>query len=201
MINQVNMDGVSSYGTTASVPKGGYVVRILGVTVKQNSKGQYLELGCDIAEGEYAGIFLQDFRGQTSEPKKWHCNAFVNVPLGNNTEQDGWTKRAFKTFYESLEASNPNYHFDWDETKIKGLMVGALFSGREYRGNDGNVYEAVAINGWTSVDNIRTGKYKLLKDKHLKEQAAGGSFGGNVSVTSSSPNGFSVPGADDDLPF
>ena len=69
MINQVNMDGVRSYGTTASVPKGGYVVKILGVNVKQNSKGQYLELGCDIAEGEYAGIFLQDFRGQTSEPK------------------------------------------------------------------------------------------------------------------------------------
>ena len=53
MINRVNMDGVKPYGDSNILPKGGYVMKILGVTVKQNRVGQYLELSCDVCEGEY----------------------------------------------------------------------------------------------------------------------------------------------------
>lgn len=191
MINKVNMDGVQSYGNgAASVPKGGYVVEIKKVEVKQNRAGQYLEMLCDIAEGEYKDVFAADYRAQTSEPKKWHCIAFVNVPSDDGSERDGWTKRSFKTFYEALEASNQGYHFDWDETKIKGLKIGGLFAGREYEANDGSVRESVGIAGWTSVDNIRTGKYKLPQDKKLK----------NRSQTAAASDGF-TPVNDSDLPF
>ena len=48
MINRVNMDGVKPYGDSNILPKGGYVMKILGVTVKQNRVGQYLELSCDV---------------------------------------------------------------------------------------------------------------------------------------------------------
>ena len=91
MINRVNMDGVKPYGDSNILPKGGYVMKILGVTVKQNRVGQYLELSCDVCEGEYKDFFANDYRNQ-SDPKKWHCNAFVNVPRDDGTEKDGWTK-------------------------------------------------------------------------------------------------------------
>lgn len=194
MIRKANMDGVVGYGDgVAQVPKGGYVCKILQCLVKENSKGQYLELSCDIAEGEYKDVFATDYRNQSgdSSAKKWHCNAFVNVPLDNGTEQDGWTKRAFKTFIDALEDSNAGYHFDWDDSKIKGLMVGGLFVSQEYRGRDGSIRTSTTIGGWTSAQKIRDGKYKLPKDKVLKDSAP--RSGGN--------DGFTPISDDSDLPF
>lgn len=187
MINKVNMDGIKPYGESSMLPKGGYVMKILGVEVKQNSKGQYLQVSCDVVEGEYKDFFAEDYRAQ-SEPKKWHCNAFVNVPRDDGTEQDGWTKRAFATFIDSLEQSNSGFHFDWDETHLKGLLVGGLFSFREYEGQDGTVRQGTNLASWTSVEKIRTGRYKLPKDRPLKRD------------TPSASNGF-TPVLDDDLPF
>ena len=154
MINRVNMDGVKPYGDSNILPKGGYVMKILGVTVKQNRVGQYLELSCDVCEGEYKDFFANDYRNQ-SDPKKWHCNAFVNVPRDDGTEKDGWTKRAFATFIDALEQSNNGYHFDWDETKMKGLIVGGLFV----------------------IDKVRNNKFKLPKDKLLKREDSSSSSG------------------------
>lgn len=168
MINKVNMDGIKGYGEgSATVPKGGYVVRIMGAVAKQNSVGQYLEVSVDIAEGEYKDIFATDYRAQTGENKKWHCTAFVNVPKDDGTERDNWTKRSFQTFIDALEQTNEQYRFDWDETKMKGLLVGAIFAGREWEDRDGNVHESTSIARWAPADKIRTGRYKMPEDKKL----------------------------------
>lgn len=185
MINRVNMDGVKPYGDVNILPKGGYVMKILGVSVKQNRVGQYLELACDVVEGEYKDFFMEDYRNQ-SDPKKWHCNAFVNVPRDDGSEKDGWTKRSFATFIDALESSNPNYKFDWDETKLKGLTVGGLFVNREYENQNGEIRQGTTLKSWTSVEKIRAGKYKLPKDQLLER--------------STSSSGF-TPVSDDDLPF
>ena len=187
MINKVNLDGVKAYGDVQILPKGGYVMKILGVEVKQNRVGQYLELSCDVCEGEYKDFFATDYRAQ-DDPKKWHCNAFVNVPKDDGTQQDGWTKRSFKTFIDALEASNPNYHFDWDETKMKGLIIGGLFVNREYRSSYGDIRESTTLASWTTADKIRSGNYKLPKDKPLKENRQESS-------------GFTPVPNDSDLPF
>ncbi len=190
MINRVNMDGVKGYSDgAAGVPKGGYVCKIMGVTVKQNKVGQYLEVSCDIAEGEYSGVFTEDYRNQSGENKKWHCNAFVNVPLDNGTERDGWTKRSFQTFIDALEGSNPKYHFDWDETRMKGLLVGAIFGVREWEDRDGNIHESTSIARWTPADKIRSGKYRVPEDKRISDAAE-----------PKNANGFTTVD-DSDLPF
>ena len=41
-----------AYGDYDVLPKGGYVVKILGAEVCNNSVGQYVKISCDIAEGE-----------------------------------------------------------------------------------------------------------------------------------------------------
>ena len=47
-----------AYGDYEALPKGGYVVKILGAELCSNSVGQYVKISCDIAEGEYAGFCL-----------------------------------------------------------------------------------------------------------------------------------------------
>ena len=115
------------------------------------------------------------------------------MPNDDGTEQDGWTKRKFKTFTDALEDSNPGYHFDWDESKFKGLIVGALFNEREYEKNDGSIGRALNFAQVISVDRVRSGNYKLPDDKLLKRSSGGGT----------GDDGFmNIPdGVDDELPF
>ena len=182
-----------SYGSFKTLPKGGYVVKIMGATVKDGKYGQYVEISMDIAEGEYKDFFAKDYQNQTGEDKKWHCKYLLNVPLDDGSEKDGWTKRRFRTFTEALEESNPGYTFDWDESKFKGLLIGALFNEREYEKTDGSIGKAVSLAQVTSVDKIRSGDYTLPKDRLLNKSGSGGS----------SNDGFmKIPeGVDQELPF
>ena len=49
-----------AYGDYDVLPKGGYVVKILGAEVCNNSVGQYVKISCDIAEGEHAGFYAKE---------------------------------------------------------------------------------------------------------------------------------------------
>lgn len=187
-------DKVQGYGNSAQLPKGGYIMEILGVSQEMNSNGTYYKISADVKEGEHAGFFTRDYRSQTSEDKKWRCNFLLNEPKDDGTEQDAWTKRKFKTFTEALEDSNPGYHFDWDEQKFKHKLIGGLFNEREYRANDGSIRRATNWGGVCTVDRIRSGDYQLPKDKTLD---------GNRYVPVPDTSGFvNVPdGTQEELPF
>lgn len=188
----VNMDGVRGFQDRETLPlgNGGYVVRIMGAVEKQNSVGNYLEVSCDIAEGDYKDFFANDYRSQTGDPKKWHCTKFINLPKDDGTEKDDVTKSILKTFMDALEGSNPGYHWDWDESKLKGKIVGGLFREEEYLGRtDNNVYTSVKLASWTTADKIRTGKFKPLKKKCLK------------TYEPSTPSGAFTAVDDEQLPF
>ena len=179
------------YSTFQALPKGGYVVQIKGASVHENKVGQYVKIAADISEGEYKGFFSRDYESQTGEDKKWHCYLLLNVPLDDGSEKDGWTKRRFKTFTEALEESNPGYHFDWDESKFKGLYIGALFNEREYEKSDGSIGSATNLEQVISVEKVRKGDYTLPKDRLLKR--TGGSKNDDFM---DAPSGMS-----EELPF
>lgn len=188
----VNMDGVRGYQDRETLPlgNGGYVLRIMGATEKINSVGSYLEVSCDIAEGEYKDFFTSDYKAQTGDNKKWHCTKFINLPKDDGSEKDGWTKSHLKTFMDALEGSNPGYHWDWDESKLKGKIVGGLFREEEYLGRtDNNIYTSVKLASWTTADKIRTGKFKQLKKKCLN------------TYEPSTPSGAFTAVDDEQLPF
>ena len=187
-------DKVQGYQDRPQLPVGGYIMRIMGAEVKENRIGQYVQVSMDIAEGQYKDFFAEDYRAQ-DQNKKWHCNYLLNVPLDDGSEKDGWTKRRFKTFTEALEASNDGYHFDWDEKKFKGLMIGGLFNIREWKTDDGQRGRSTNLAQVCSVEKIRTGKYKLPKDQLLKDSDSADS-----SSTNTTSGGFTVV-HDDDLPF
>ena len=184
---------VKAYSEFPTLPKGGYVLKIMGVSVKTNSNGKYLQIGCDIAEGEYKDFFTKQYTNDTRDTKKWGCNYLLSLPKDDGTEQDGWTKRSFKTFTEALEDSNNGYHFDWDEQKFKGKLIGGLFNEREYQKTDGSIGRATNLDRVCAVEKIRKGDYKLPEDKLIKK------FGNNTSGM----DGFvNVPeGTSEELPF
>lgn len=200
MIHRWNdYDKVKGYGDYQMLPKGGYVVKILVVSVGSTRDGRdYLKLSCDVIEGEYANFYTQQYRENKNEDKKWGCNFLVNIPTDDGSEQDGWTKRSFRTFIDAVEESNNGYHWDWNETKLKGLIFGGIFNMREYEKTDGSIGQATNFARCTSAEKIRTGKFQIPADKLLKKQESGGY----------NPNGYadgfmSIPDSADSegLPF
>lgn len=163
-------DKVVPYGMTRKLPKGGYVLVIKGAEICQNSRGEYVKILCDVAEGDCKGFFLSDFTQQPPESRKWHCNYLLSIPNDDGSEQDSWTKRKFKTFTNALEESNEGYHFDWDERKFKGKRIGGIFNEREYMGNDNKSHMATNLALMCSVENIRSGNFQIPEDKMLSER-------------------------------
>lgn len=190
-----DFDKVQGYQERRQLPVGGYVMRIMGAEIKENRIGQYVQISMDIADGEYKDFFADDYRSQdgSQRDKVWHCTFLLNVPNDDGSERDNWTKRRFKTFTDALEASNHGYHFDWDEKKFKGLLIGGLFNLREWErdGRSGTVTNLAQV---CSVEKIKSGKYTLPKNQTLSKNEAGKGTGESGSSS------FTVVN-DSDLPF
>lgn len=184
---------VKAYSDFPTLPKDGYILKIMGVSVQTNSNGKYLQIGCDIAEGEYKDFFAEQYKNDQRSEKKWGCNFLLSIPKDDGSEKDGWTKRSFKTFITALEESNNGYHFDWDEQKFKGKLIGGLFNEREYQKKDGTIGRATNLDRVCAAEKIRKGDYKLPEDKLIKKS------GNNTSGM----DGFvNVPeGTNEELPF
>lgn len=198
MIKRFNdYEQTKAYGNYEQLPKGGYVLQIKSVETRTNSTGDYLFISADIYEGDYIQFFTKEYKNQQSEDKKWHCNYLLNIPADDGSERDGWTKRKFKTFTEALEDSNSGYHFDWDEQKFKGMLIGGLFNEREYETQKGDIRRAINWGGVVSVDKIRSGDYTLPNDKLLDR-----GYNQPSSPATNSNDFMSIPdGFEEESPF
>lgn len=168
-------EDTKAYGEIQQLPKGGYELLVMGVQVENNSKGSYMKIACDISYGEYLGFFKTDYDNQQTEDKKWHCNYLLSIPNDDGSEQDGWTKRRFKTVMEAFEDSNKGYHWNWDEQTLKGKKIGGLFNIREYESN-GKVRNATNLAQLVSVKTIKDGTFKLPEDKLLNKKPSADGF-------------------------
>lgn len=159
-----------SGGSFEKLPAGGYVARIMDANEVSYDWGSVIVIEFDIVEGQYKDFFEKDFSAQDREDKRWRGVYRLRIPMDDGSERDGWTKRSFGNAIWALEASNPGYHFDWDEKKFVGKLVGVLFRNREweYNGNTGWASECCAL---TSVPEIRANTFKMPKDKPLNKPA------------------------------
>ena len=124
------------------LPAGGYVVKIMDVKLVHNDWGDILLLSFDVEEGDKKGFFRDDYRGQTYEDKKWRGTYRLRIPADDGSDKDAWAKNAFNNAMFAFEDSNKGFRFDWDENKLKGLLVGALFRNEEWEMN--------GRTGWTT---------------------------------------------------
>lgn len=193
MIKRFDIEKTKEYGDFQMLPRGGYVCVIMGAKIEERDDGsQVVVIALDIAEGEYAAYFQTDLKNQTGDNKVWHCRYWLNVPKDDGSEHDEWDKRKFKTFTTALEKSNDGYKFDWDENKFAGKLIGGLFNYREFETSSGTISEAPNLAQFRSVDAIRSGDYKIPKDKKLA---------GFTPIQASTENVDSLAAAEIDIPF
>ena len=162
----------SSSGVREILPAGGYVCEIKSAKVEEYSGGlSTLILAIEVVEGQYAGFFKKDFDQNTREDKKWRGTYRINLPKDDGSEMDAWTKRTFGNFIWSVQESNAGYTWDWEEKKLKGKKLCVIYRNREWdmNGKTGWTTEAA---GSASVDEIRAGSFRMLKDKPLKNRPA-----------------------------
>ena len=189
-----NWDKVKAAGERVKLPAGGYEAKIIGAKVVsyKGSNGSFerLEIAVDITSGEYKDYYKKDFNGNNRDDKKWRGVAKFYVPTEDGSEKDEFTKSLFKGMTEAVEDSNSGYHWDWDETTLKGLKVGILVRDEEYdvegnRGFSPKVFKFIAI------DKIKEGKFTTPAPKMLK----------NITATSAVSAPAQTETADDDYPF
>ena len=191
-----NWESVKAPSVRESLPEGGYICVIKNAEVRQTVTGsEMLAISFDIAEGEYKGFYLNDYRAQQREDKYWAGVIRYFLPKEDGSEKDDFTKSRFKAFINAIEDSNPGYHWDWDETGLKNNKIGMITRNEEweYNGNSG-----FKVRPFMFIDTgrIKEGKYKLPDTKYLN----GGQPAGQAAEQTK-PDNFSAVDDDDDLPF
>lgn len=186
-----NWENVKPMGNSfETLPAGAYVCEIKQAVEKpnRNNGGSHLEVNFEVAEGEYKDFFSKDYRSQDREDKFWRGIINQNVP---NESADNYEnqKRFFRSFTNAVEASNPGYHWDWNETGLKGKKIGVVFGEREKQSQKGTIYTITNAEKIISVEDVRSGNFKIPEKKCLVP--TGNTFGGFTAIASDS----------DDLPF
>lgn len=191
-----NWNDVKAAGERVKLPAGGYEAKIINAKVVNydGSNGSYerLEIAVDITAGEYKDYYKQDFDSNTRDDKKWRGVARFYVPTDDGSEKDEYTKSVLKSVTDALEDSNKDYHWDWDETKLKGLKVGILVRDKEYE-IDGKHGFSPEIFRFTDINRIKEGKFTVPKQKLLKESSS--------TSAAASSGSDSAASSDSDYPF
>lgn len=187
-----NWNEVKEFTERPKLPLGAYVCQVKKAVVQSNAFGDQLCLVFDIAEGDFKGYYDDDFKSNTNENKKWKGVFRQWLPKDNGTEQDEWTKSAFKGMLSAFEKSNPGYQWNWEETSLTGKFIGILYRNEEWE-YDGKSGWAVRPFRAIDIELVKSQDYTLPKDKPLKNKAVTDSFGMNM--------GFEVTADDEDLPF
>jgi len=171
-------DLISEAGEFKRLPAGIYGVKITNVVDVPDK--EYLEIYCDITKGEYANYFkaLVD-AGLTDTSRSCRSYKTKAIPF-------------FKAFITAVEKTNPGYQWDWDEKKLVGKNVIAVFGDEEYLDGEGNVKVASRVVEFRSIDAYKEGRIKVpeLKKLDLPPKQGDEPVGSNLQEIS-----------DDELPF
>lgn len=187
-----NWESVQAFSDRQKLPLGAYVCNVLKAAVSHTTYGDMLQIGFDIAEGEYKDFYKSDFNANTAQDKKWKGVLRVFLPRDDNSEKDEITKRTLKGMVTSFEKSNPGYVWNWDETSLVGKQVGILYRNEEWDYN-GRTGWAVRPFRAISVDSVREGSFTFPPDKPLHGTAS--------APAPTASNGGYTAVETDDLPF
>lgn len=154
-------------GEFETLEAGGYICKIIDAKeAKSSTNKDMLVIAFDIIEGEHKDYFKRRFDADTRVDKKWPTNGIYRQML------EGEKSAGFlKGLMTSLEASNPKFKWDWDETKLKGLQFGGIFGREQYEGTDGNLKFATKLQYVRSVEKIKNNDFEVPADKLLPPKA------------------------------
>lgn len=182
-----NWDLIDEAGEFKPLPPMIVGVRITKVVDKADA--EYFEIYCDITKGEYKDHFKKMVEaGQKDLSKTIRSYKANALPF-------------FKAFITAVEKSNPGYKWDWDEQKLVGKGVIAVFGQEEYKDTDGNIKISTKIQEFRSLEAFNEGRIKLPELKKLPPEPVTGTG----TDTGPGPGNFVPQGAPvvdpNDLPF
>lgn len=179
-------DEAQSFGEFETLPAGGYKCLIKKVVCEKSQNGkEYLKIGFDIAEGQYKDFYQRKFENDTREDKKW-SGIWVLFTEGYNP---GTTNPKFKGLITSVEASNPNFKFNFDEQTLVNKKVGIVFREEDFEGFDGQVH--TSVKPFFAVSYDKAEEAKIPNKKELSDDVLDKIF--EAQAEASADN--------DDLPF
>lgn len=132
---------------------GGYICGIREVV--DVPEKEHLKIEYDIIEGDNKGYFTKQFKEDTRKDKKWP-NAGTFYRSYKESSQS-----TFKGFITSIEKSNPDFKWNWDESKLKNKKVGLVIGEEEYLNQKGQVRIANKVRNVRSVDAIKEGNFQI----------------------------------------
>lgn len=185
-------DLVAEAGDIKPIPASIQGVRITKVV--DNPANEYLEIYCDIVKGEYKDYFKTltslGLKDTSRTFRSYKANA---LPF-------------FKAFITAIEKTNPGYRWDWDEQKLVGKNVMAVFGEEEYIDNEGNLKVVTKIQDFRSLEAYQQGRITVPSIKRLSEEeksrqiaAVQSSKPAVVDEESVNTDKLEIP--DDELPF
>ena len=190
MVKPNNYDGTQEYGEFKPLELGGHVCKIMSVEETKSGSGKdMLKIFLDIAEGEQANYYAEQYKADSRAEKKWGCIVYQLVE-----DKDGNTNRGLKTFITSVEKSNKGFTVAWGDdfaACLKGKLVGGVFGREQYQNSKGELRFATKCVSFRSVDTIRSG-VEVPNDKLLS----------GVVVNNGTPSEFEETAlATGELPF
>lgn len=184
MEKPMGYDEAQSFGKFETLPAGGYKCLIKKVACEKTQAGkEYLKLALDIVEGEFKDFFKKKYDADTREDKKW-SGTWTVFTEGYNP---GTTNPKFKGLITSVEASNANFKFNFDEQTLVNKKVGIVFREEEFEGTDFQIH--TSVKPFFAVSYDKAEEAKIPNPKKLAEK--GEAF--EADTTFASDN--------DDLPF
>lgn len=119
----------AEFSSQSKLPAGAYVCKVLNVKYENGKDGfsDRIVLQIDVNEGEHANFFAKQYEANPNEDKRWKGIVRIYVPNDDGSEKDGWTKKRFAQWTSAFEKSNNGFTWAWDETKLKGLIIGIVF--------------------------------------------------------------------------
>jgi len=197
MVKPNNYDGVQEYGEFKPLELGGHICKIMSVEETKSGSGKdMLKIYLDIAEGEQANYYTEQYKADSRAEKKWGCIVYQLVE-----DKDGNTNRGLKTFITSVEKSNKGFAVAWGDNFaacFKGKLVGGVFGREQYQNSKGELKFTTKCVSFRSIDTIRIG-VEIPADKLLSGVVQPGVQG---VANSGIPSDFEeVALASDVLPF
>lgn len=194
MVKPSNYDNVQEYGEFKPLELGGHICKIMSVEETKSSTGKdMLKIFLDIAEGEQANYYAEQYKADSRADKKWGCIVYQLTE-----DKDGNTNRGLKTFITSVEKSNKGFTVAWGDnftTCLKGKVIGGVFGREQYQNSKGELKFTTKCVSFRSADTVRAG-VDVPADKLLQGAAPTG------IATSGIPSNFEeVTLATGDLPF
>ena len=177
MIKYEGMKAEESSGgnNMGQLPVGAYVGYCSGARIDGKAPDQSLILALDVLEGKYKDFYHKKFNAAKESGSKYGDPKYKGTfrlripnPDNPNAQYPELDKRQMNDMIFRFEQSNPGFHWDGDENKLRGLSIGFSTQEDSYNGNT-----FTRIGRLESVDAVKAGTVTPMRPRRRKGADAG----------------------------